>query len=132
MGPKVHKDFSLTNKMVVDTIVKFIGLPLCWYGLGKLKPEDLRRGSFQQGRNISQNFKQFFWWDTFVEPFVITQFLRVFIIGHSFVEGLASDNEDQDTIRDKLTELKEEVVEEFNEEYSSTKDEVIEDVPHPK
>jgi hypothetical protein len=102
----------------MDNVFKFVGLPLCWYGLGQLKTEDLRQGSFRQGRYISQKFKQFFWWDAFVEPFVITQFLRVFIIGNSFVEGLGSDNVDQDTIRGKLTELREEVRQEMNVTFS--------------
>jgi hypothetical protein len=43
----------------MDQIVKFVGVPLCWYGLGKLNPDDLRRHSFAAGQSISQKFKQY-------------------------------------------------------------------------
>jgi hypothetical protein len=96
----------------MDQVAKFVGIPLCWYGLSQLKVEDLRRGSFDAGYAISQKCKGLFWWDTVVEPILIAQLLRIFIIGHSFVQGLVSDNVDQQSIQTSLEATEQAIAEE--------------------
>jgi hypothetical protein len=47
-----------------------------------------------------------------VELVIISPFLRVFIVGHSFVTGLASDNLDQESIQATVQELRRVITEE--------------------
>ena len=61
--------------------------------LHKNNSADMRKTMYNKGRNISQKYKPYAFWDNLVEPFIIRQFGFVFGMGHSFVKGMISDND---------------------------------------
>ena len=91
-----------------------IGLPIVWYKLGFYDVKKIQDKSFNAGLNVSQKFKKYKMWDTVVEPFIIRQTTLVFTIGHSFLEGMASDNEDKQKIENELNKMRNEIVKIIN------------------
>jgi len=67
---------------------------------------------FNSGKSLSQKYKNYIFWDTLVEPFVIKQFGLFFGIGHSFIKGMISDNDIKidnqldDVVRDVVKDVK--------------------------
>jgi hypothetical protein len=84
---------------------KLVLVPLIWYGIGRPDKEKIRTNFHDKGYQLSQRFKNYPVWDRYAEPFFISQFTNIFIAGHSFLEGMASDNENQSRIQKKLDEM---------------------------
>jgi len=81
-------------------------VPVIWYGLGMFDRERVKVKMYGAGFDISQKFKQNIFWDNCVEPFLMRQFSVLFSAGYSLIEGMISDNEDQQIINKHLEDLK--------------------------
>ena len=82
-----------------------IGLPALWYKLGFSDVKKIQDKSFGAGLNLSQRFKKYPMWDKIAEPFIIRQPTIIFTMGHSFLEGMASDNENKQKIQKELDKM---------------------------
>ena len=88
-----------------------------FYKLGYADKEEVKEYSFYRGLQISQKFKSVKAWDKYVEPMIIHRFGVMFGAGHSFLEGLISDNEDEN-IKMTLKKIDDEYNKDINEYYS--------------
>jgi hypothetical protein len=77
-------------------------LPYGWHKIGLYDVDNVRNNSFNNGLKISQKFKQYPVWDRVVEPFLVKQSTVLFTVGHSFMEGMASDNKNQENIKEVI------------------------------
>lgn len=72
--------------------------------INNLDKEEWKEKSFYSGYNLSQKFKNYKSWDSFVEPFLIRQFAFFFGVTNSFIKGLISDNKDQKALDEEIKE----------------------------
>jgi len=79
-------------------VCKYTVFCAIWYKLGCINTDDVKNKSYIHGYNISQKFKKYPVWDNQVEPLIIKQFSNIFIVGHAFINGLVSDNDDKKKI----------------------------------
>lgn len=86
-----------------------IGLPVIWYKLGFYDIKKIQDKSFNAGLNLSQRFKKYPMWDKVAEPFIIRQTSVIFTAGHSFLEGMASDNPESQNIQKDLNKMNREI-----------------------
>ena len=96
---------------------KFIiySLPIIWYYMGTLDKKDVRKISYSAGLYVSQKYKKYPMWDSYVEPLLIRQFTILDCIGHSFIKGMISDNKDKNCEL-ALDELKNTIKQDFEKE----------------
>ena len=93
-------------------VIKFspyVFIPYGWYKLSKYDKDTVRNFSYNKGLVTSQKFKRYSIWDNYIEPLIIKQFSIIFIGGHSFIEGLASDNLNKNKINKYLDELNDDI-----------------------
>ena len=93
----------LRSGLIYGTVA--IGGSLLWRKLGFYDNDDVRKRSFNAGIRTSQKFKQYPAWDNIAEPFIVKQSTILFLAGHSFIEGMASDNEETTRIRKVLESM---------------------------
>lgn len=86
-----------------------MGLPILWYQLGLYNVDKVKDKSFAKGLRLSERFKKYPAWDKIVEPFIIRQSTVIFIAGHSFIEGLTSDNPPSQHIEKELQKMDTEI-----------------------
>jgi len=90
-----------------------VGAPVMWYKLGLYDVDDIRQKSFNAGAKFSKKFKPYSAWDRIAEPFIIKQSSVLFTAGHSFIEGMASDNENN-SIQKHLEQMDNEMIKEID------------------
>lgn len=95
--------------------LKLISIPIIWYAVGFPDKKDIQRSAFNKGYCLSQKFKKIPHWDQYAEPLFISQFSNIFSAGYSFIEGMISDNEDQETIQNQLNSIRHEILSELKE-----------------
>lgn len=86
---------------------------LIWYNLSGLDKDKVRANSFNCGFNLSQRFKKYSSWDEYIEPLIIRQFGIIFISGHSFINGLISDNTNKKKITKYMDNMHESIEKEI-------------------
>lgn len=85
------------------------GLSAIWYYVGAQDVEFVRTKNFNAGASVSQQFKAYPLWDGMIEPLLIRQFTIVFVAGHSFILGMASDNPQDQHIDKELLKMDESI-----------------------
>ena len=92
----------------------YLLIPVAWYAMSKCNKEIPKKISYTAGLYLSQKFKSFTMWDNFVEPMFIKQFGLLFSVGHSFIEGMTSDNSNTQHIEIEMQEMENSVKEDLN------------------
>ena len=93
-----------------------------WYQLGQQELKMIKTSAFDGGVKFSQNFRSWPVWDSIVEPILVKQFTILFGAGHSFILGMASDNEDQTAIQSQIRQMDQEIRKISGDKTSSTYD----------
>lgn len=89
---------------------KIICLTIAWYWIGYPEKDDIRKRFYKRGYNFSQRFKNYKLWDKYAEPLFISQFTTFFTAGHAFIEGMISDNEDQESVELEMKKMKQNII----------------------
>jgi|AntRauTorckE6833_2_1112554.scaffolds.fasta_scaffold45472_2 hypothetical protein len=109
------------------SVFLFIGLPVIWYSLGLVSAISIRKYMYNAGYYISHTCKKVPYWDKYVEPIFIRQFVIVFTASHSLIEGMVSDNENSEEVKQELEEMKDGIFEEL-EAFNNSPDDKIGDI----
>ena len=92
----------------------YISIPFLWFYIGTYDRNVLRNDMYDKGRNLSQKLKPIPYWDKYAEPIIIRQFSNIFTAGNSFIKGLISDNDDQDSLNTTIEQYKHEIDDELD------------------
>lgn len=93
---------------------KYAIIPIIWYTLGRFDRDNVRKNMYNKGYNVSQSMKKIPMWDDYAEPFMINQFSVLFTAGHSFLEGMISDNDNKVRIDDDMKQFDKEIKDELS------------------
>lgn len=63
-----------------------------WYAYGRTDIKTLALAAYKAGRFSSSRLAHIPGWDAVVEPMIISQFARIFVLMHHFIQGMTSDN----------------------------------------
>lgn len=89
-------------------VLKWLVLSAGWGCLNLFNKDRVKIAAYTKGRNLSQRFKKYKSWDTFMEPLIIRQFSFLFGVSNSFIKGLVSDNKPDKNIEKSLEQLNKE------------------------
>lgn len=94
------------------TLIQYTGsisMAYFWYKLYKCDKKYVGDLMYDKGRTLSSTMKFVPMWDNLVEPFIIREFGVLFYAGDSFIKGLVADNDDQEQVKENLTNLYEDI-----------------------
>ena len=94
--------------------LSILSIPYGWYKLSQMKKSYVKKKMYIKGYNLSQRFKMYSFWDKYLEPFLIRQSAILFIACHSFLEGMTSDNENKDDVKESFEQFKKDVEDELD------------------
>jgi hypothetical protein len=86
-----------------------IPVVIAWYTSGTIDINQIQRRAYATGEYISGKCRLVPGWDSIIEPLLISQLARMFMVGHAFTQGLTSDNTNVDQITRSLVEMRQAV-----------------------
>lgn len=100
--------------MSATSISLLISVPVVLYSVGMIRKDKLRRSMFNAGFIISQKFKKIPFWDKYIEPAFIKNFATFVVAGNALLEGMVSDNDQEDTV-DDMKKMRDDIKEDLKE-----------------
>lgn len=102
-------------------LTTYVGMPLLWYNLSLCDKNYVKKRFYDNGNNFAQKFKNYPMWNKYIEPLILRQCGILFIAGHSFLEGMISNNDNMEIINKDMEILDEEIKYEIKEDIDEDK-----------
>ncbi|GAI97778.1 unnamed protein product, partial [marine sediment metagenome] len=92
-----------------------IATPITLYSVGAIRKDKLRRSMFNAGFIVSQKFKKIPLWDKYIEPAFIKNFATLVIAGNALLEGMTSDNNEENSVVQDMEKMREDIKQDLKE-----------------
>ena len=92
-----------------------IATPVALYSVGIIRKDKLRSSMFNAGFIVSQKFKKIPFWDKYVEPAFVKNFATLVIAGNALLEGMVSDNDEENNVVQDMEKMREDIKEDLKE-----------------
>jgi len=85
-----------------------------WYAYGKTDIRTLGGTAYKFGQHASSRLAWVPGWDVVVEPLIISQFARFFVLMHHFIQGMTSDNTNLVDVTQGMDAMKRSILQDLN------------------